>query len=386
MRIVMMTNTYAPHRGGVARSVENFAREYRRRGHRVLVVAPEFEGARDEPGVVRVPAVQNFNGSDFSVRLPIFGTLTQTLDDFGADLIHSHHPFLLGDTAHRAAALRDLPLVFTHHTLYEQYTHYVPGDSPRLKRFAIDLSTGYANLCDHVIAPSGSIATLLRERGVTTAIDVVPTGIDVDAFSRGDGARIRRAMNIDPDAFVIGHVGRLAPEKNLEFLSDAVTEYFREHDGVFLVIGDGPVELTSSDRVRCFGPAVGQDLIDCYHAMNIFAFSSKTETQGIVLVEAMAAGLPVVAIDASGSRDVVTKTSGLLVHESVNEFAEAIDAARTRAWSPRERALDFSLAKTGSMALEVYADVVRRGRLKRGVLETEWELWKTAAHAVLAAR
>jgi glycosyltransferase involved in cell wall biosynthesis len=116
MRIVMMTNTYAPHVGGVARSVEAFAAEYRRRGHQVLVVCPEFENApKQEPNVVRVPAIQRFNGSDFSVVLMTPRWLRTTVEAFAPDIIHSHHPFLLGATAVRLARMLDVPLVFTHH-------------------------------------------------------------------------------------------------------------------------------------------------------------------------------------------------------------------------------------------------------------------------------
>jgi glycogen synthase len=120
MNIVMMTNTFTPHVGGVARSVEAFTAEYRRRGHRVLVVAPVFPNMpQDEIDVVRIPAIQEFNGSDFSIVLPVSGLLTEVLDEFLPDIIHSHHSYLLGVTALRVARYRNLPLVFTHHTLYE---------------------------------------------------------------------------------------------------------------------------------------------------------------------------------------------------------------------------------------------------------------------------
>ena len=116
MNIVMLTNTFTPHVGGVARSVEAFSAQYRTRGHRVLVVAPEFpDTPQDEVDVVRIPAIQNFNGSDFSVVLPVSGLLTEVLDEFQPEIIHSHHPYLLGVTALRVARYRNLPLVFTHH-------------------------------------------------------------------------------------------------------------------------------------------------------------------------------------------------------------------------------------------------------------------------------
>ena len=116
-------------------------------------------------------------------------------------------------TALRAARAYSRPLVFTHHTRYEEYTHYVPGNSPTLKRFVIELATRYANLCDQVFAPSESIAELLLQRQVTTPIEVVPTGIEIDEFAQGNGESIRNKLQIPPGAFVIGHIGRLAPGK-----------------------------------------------------------------------------------------------------------------------------------------------------------------------------
>ncbi len=143
--------------------------DLRELGHPVLVVAPTFPAnmgpAEDRDRVLRVPAVQNFNGSDFSVRIPLPFIISQGIDDFNPDILHSHHPFLMGDTALRIARRRELPLVFTHHTLYERYTHYVPLDSKPLKEFVINLSTRYANFCDRVVAPSRSIARLIRRRG-----------------------------------------------------------------------------------------------------------------------------------------------------------------------------------------------------------------------------
>ena len=238
MNILMMTNTYLPHVGGVARSVDAFSQALRAEGHAVLVVAPSFQGAaRREAGVVRVPAIQHFNGSDFSLRLPIPGLLSRALDRFEPDVVHSHHPFLLGDAALRVATRFGLPLVFTHHTMYERYTHYVPGDSPALRRFVMGLVREYANLCDAVIAPSESIARLLVERGVRAPIHAIPTGVEVGRFGRGDGAALRRRLGIAPGSFVVGHVGRLAHEKNLPFLAAAVAGLLRSDPDAHFQIG-----------------------------------------------------------------------------------------------------------------------------------------------------
>ncbi len=384
MNILMMTNTYAPHVGGVARSVESFSDALRQAGHRVLVVSPEFEGEyNDGPDVVRVPALQRFNGGDFSVRLPVPGFLTERLHEFQPDLIHAHHPFLMGDTAQRIAAKHDLPIVFTHHTMYEQYTHYVPGDSPALARFVVRLATEFANRCDHVIAPSASIGQTLDERGVARPVTVIPTGVVADRFVHGNGLRARQRFHIPAEAFVIGHVGRLAPEKNLRFLAGAVCEYLADHPTAhFLVVGSGPCRETICDiartrdveaRLHCSaGDLGGADLADAYQAMNVFAFASQSETQGMVLAEAMTAGVPVVAIDAPGVREVVRdqRNGRLLQNADERQFVAALDWIHQLSAEQRqqlddavaETADEFSMQRSCDRLIHVYEDVVKRQR------------------------
>jgi glycosyltransferase involved in cell wall biosynthesis len=407
MNILMMTNTYVPHVGGVARSVDSCAAWLRRRGHRVLVAAPRFEGApRREPGVVRIPAIQHFNGSDFSVPLPITRALHRTVERFGPDLVHSHHPFLLGDTALRVAAELDLPIVFTHHTLYEHFTRYVPLDSPRMERFVVELATSYANLCDLVFAPSESVAAILLKRGVCSRIEVVPTGVDLARFAAGDGAAFRRARDIPADAVVVGHVGRLAAEKNLAFLGEALAQLARGHPGVHvLVAGDGPeaprlrarfAERGLGDRLHLAGVLQGEALAGAYRAMDVFAFSSKTETQGLVLAEAMAASLPVVAIDAPGAREVVCdRINGrLLSAECVDDFVAALAWTLEARESLRAGALrtagEFSIDATGERALALYQHLVQRSHARASRDHGAWsevrrrlrEEWNLAAHRV----
>jgi len=380
-----MTNTYLPHVGGVARSVESFAHIYRRLGHRVLIVAPEFEGMPAvEADVVRMPAIVRFNSSDFSVPMPVPGRVSAAIDRFEAEVVHSHHPFLLGDTALRVASSRNLPVVFTHHTLYERYTHYVPGDSPAMKRFVIDLVVGYCNLCDAVIAPSESIQDLIAERGVTSPTVVIPTGVEVERFADGDGAAFRAAEGIAPEALVVGHVGRLAAEKNLDLLVRAVGRFLRERpEARFVVVGSGPSaegvrarleEWGVADRLHLTGTLTGSRLVDAYHAMDIFAFASCTETQGMVLTEAMAAGVPVVAVDAPGVREVVRdRENGRLVRgQDEEELALALAWVVDLDPAARERVADavaatagrFSLESTARKALDLYS-MVRAGRLRR---------------------
>jgi len=413
MNIWMMTNTFTPFVGGVARSVAVFARECRRAGHRVVIVAPVFENMpAEEQDVIRVPALQNFNGSDFSLALPVPGVLSSWLEACQPDIIHSHHPHLLGNTAVRIASRLGCPLVFTHHTMYEHYVHYVPTGAQRLREFVTALVTGYCNLCDCIIAPSASVAAILRQRGVRTWIEVVPTGVDLDRFAVGDGPAFRRAHRLPRKAFVAGYVGRLAPEKNLAFLAEAMRAYLaRNRCGYFLVVGAGPSArairsvLAPEDlrrRVRLVGTRDGQDLVDAYHAMDVFVFASCTETQGMVLTEAMAAGRPVVALDAPGVREVVHNgvNGRLLAGPDVEEFALAIEeiagapASRRRQLEDAARATaqEFSLERCGRELLRLYEHLLSRRpagpkdesiwRHAMEEIKAEWELLKNMAGAV----
>jgi glycosyltransferase involved in cell wall biosynthesis len=319
--------------------------------------------------------MQNFNGSDFSVRIPIPMFIDKKIDEFAPDVIHSHHPFLLGDAAFRAASRRNLPLVFTHHTLYEQYTHYVFPNSKVMKRLAIELATMYANLCTKVVAPSESIARLISQRGVTTPIEVIPTGVDIEFFQSGDGHDFRKKHDISEQSTVIGHLGRLAPEKNLEYLAEAVAMALKEmpEGGRFLVVGAGPSEETIQkifeqegllDRLIMPGKMTGKGLADAYKAMDLFVFSSKSETQGMVLAEAMAAEVPVIALDASGTRDVIKdgKNGRLLPEDApASTFAKLItdffdEGEKAESWRKEafETARELSRTATAKKLADLY--------------------------------
>ncbi len=416
LKIAMFTNTYLPHVGGVARSVKTLEDACRAAGHQVRVVAPEFDDAPSTDEVLRVPAIQNFNGSDFCVRIPYPNLVRDFMDEFRPDVIHSHHPFLLGDSALREAGKMKIPVVFTHHTLYEQYTHYVPGDSEALKRMAIQLAVEYCNLCDLVIAPSRSIADLLVDRGTRSPIRPVPTGIDTRFFAEGDRDAFRKRLGIHGEVPLIGHLGRLAGEKNLRFLGAAVIRVLEQHPAVhWLVVGDGDAKadleevVRSSglaDRVHWAGKLTGPDLSAAYAAMDWFVFASQSETQGMVLAEAMAAGKPVVALDGPGVREIVVDAeNGFLLPGDASEadFAEALGRLVSQpglgarfSEKARETALDYSIEKCAGAVVEAYRELIdtRRAdeerdtspwdRLVAGI-EVEWDLLSAKIAAVTAA-
>lgn len=414
MKIVMVTNTYAPHVGGVARSVAEFADQYQKLGHQVLIVCPTFEGCQPSDGVVRVPALEHVRHSDFSFPLPIPVGVHRRINEFQPDVVHSHHPFLLGDTALRVGSELGIPVVFTHHTQYEKYTHYFASDkSAMAHRFINELDIGYCNLCDAVIAPSQAVADDLQERKIETRVEVIPTGVDVAWWSAGADDSVRSELEIPADAFVVGHVGRLAKEKNLPFLANAIASLMVQRPNAWwIVCGVGPcedqiqaacVEHGVQDRLRTFGILERAKLRSLYHTMNVFAFASKSETQGIVLAEAMAAGTPVVALDAPGVRDIVVdKINGrLLIDQTQQSFVDALawiadlDEANRHVMDTElaQTAADYSIDLTAKRILELYDWAAKakqvmdpaelhswRSRVNR--VEKEFQIWGNFAHAI----
>jgi 1,2-diacylglycerol 3-alpha-glucosyltransferase len=351
------------------------------------------------------------------VRLPLAAALSDRLDAFAADIMHAHHPFLLGDTALRVSANKNIPIIFTHHTRYEDYTHYMPLASEALTKVAKELPTHFANMCDGVIAPSESIARLLKRRGVTAPMAVVPTGIDVKAFAAAEGAAFRKRFKIPAEAFVVGHIGRLAQEKNLGYLGEGVVRFIKRTKGArFLVVGDGPAkdELKAlfdrqgvGDRLILAGKHTGKVLREAYRAMDVFAFSSMSETQGMVVAEAMAAGLPVVALNAPGVREVVVDgKNGFLLpaKATADEFAKAIaqiaksDAAQRKlSKAAQTTAAGFSREQSAARALAFYEEIRRATRRRRLIndlhpwqafvqrLGLEWDLLATRTSTIASA-
>lgn len=391
MNILMMTNTYLPFVGGVERSVETYTEEYRKRGHRVIIVAPSYEGSPvHEEDVVRVPAIQHFNGTDFSVQLPVPGVLKSALKHFDPHIIHSHHPYLLGDSALRLAANYEIPIVFTFHTFYERYTHYVPGDSPALKRFVTSLATGYANLCDLVIAPSRVVGNEIVKRGVYAPVEVLPTGIPVEKFAGGDRQEIRRKMGIHSDAFVVGFVSRLAPEKNVSFLVRNIGEFLMDHPRAhFILAGDGPSreEICSGfqhesyrGRFHFLGTVQGQELVEAYRAMDVFAFASSTETQGLVLTEALASGVPVVSLDVPVVGEVVRDGYNGFLTEDGAAFQRALlrvmkGAALLRSQLRKhavESVRNYDNGSCAEKALRMYETLLGRSFVHRDHAGSSW--------------
>jgi glycosyltransferase involved in cell wall biosynthesis len=393
MNIAMFTNAYEPIVGGLERSIATFTDDFCQMGHRTLVVTLDFPGAdKSDERVFRLPSFKEVGGTEFSVRVPVPAGLKKRLELFAPDIIHSHHPFMLGDTALRVSRKRGLPLVFTHHTLYEGYAYVFGHESEMFRIFSMAIATEYANLCDLVIAPTNSIRDVIRSRGVRVPIEVIPTGIDIELCGSGQREEFRKKHGIPAEAFVLGYLGRAVKAKNMDFLAQAAVRFLLKcPEAWFLLAGDGESaepfqkcvqEAGVAERVVMTGKLEGRAVTDAYAAMDLFAFASKTETQGIVLLESLCAGVPIVALDAAGTRDLIRNgKNGTLLRDTVTseEFAEELCRVKKNPellfrWrkAARERAGDFDRKRCAGTLLDVYGNLMERSPLPQAEDPRPW--------------
>ncbi len=339
MKIGIFTNNYLPNPYGVSGSVESFRKEFESRGHDVYIFAPKWKGYIDKnPNVFRYPSIDIKIKIRFPLAIPYSRRIDKILEDLDLSIIHSQHPNLLGSAAARWAKKKKIPLVFTWHTLYDQYAHFVPFLPRKFAAWlAIRNAKIYANMCDAVITPTRSVIAIIRNWGVTNKnIRSIPTGVEEDQFANPDRENIRETYNIGEDETLLVLVSRLTAEKNVEFLLASVIEILKSRPKTkFLICGEG--NLRKQLEVQALKSAVAEKIIfagivaddikkDYFSAGDIFVYASRSETQGMILTEAMYSGLPIVAVRATGVRDIVEdKKTGFLVSENKNEFKAAVE-------------------------------------------------------------
>jgi glycosyltransferase involved in cell wall biosynthesis len=382
VRIALFTNNYLPFCGGVTISVETLRQGLEASGHEAWVFGPRLAGAVDVAArVVRYPSLPVTTYPEFALAVPYSRSIDRLVAALEFDVIHAHHPFLLGPAARRLARRHRRPLVFTYHTRYEKYAHYVPLPLGLVQAAALRLSAAFAARADAVLAPSAVIRDELHARGVRTPIAVVPTGIDLDRFRPGDRAAARRRLGLGDGEPVVLYVGRLDREKSVDRVLLAFERVASILPAAQLVlVGQGTETerlrsmaeaLPVAARIRFLGLRPHDSLAECYQAADVFLFASETETQGLVLAEAAACGLPAVAVDAPGCDEVVRDgDTGILTKGDPAALAEAViglllDPERRRAMARRarevaERLFDVRLQIDRTTA--VYADAVARLR------------------------
>jgi 1,2-diacylglycerol 3-alpha-glucosyltransferase len=372
MRIGLFTNNFRPLVNGLATSVEMFAQAFRRAGHDVTVVAPRYPGVPDgEEAVLRVPGFRAPTHHAYVLPLAWWPDIASVVAALQLDVFHAQHPLLLGAAAARWARRAKRPLVFTYHTHYDRYAHYVPGPSRLVARLAIRQAAVFANRADLVIAPGPAVVRTLRARGVQTRIAIVPTGVSLLA-NLADSARMacRRALGLDEGSPLCLAVGRLAKEKNQAFLLRTFARVLQNLSNARMVlVGEGDDRprlerlahaLGIKGRVRFAGAVPHEAVGDYYQAADLFLFPSTSETQGIVVLEALAAGLPVVAVASEAASDLLGDgQAGILTPEEPGSFAKSAVGL----WEEPERRR--SMAEAGRRIAARYAPDVCAARLLR---------------------
>ncbi len=337
MKIAMMTNSYRPYTAGVPVSIERLSKGLQANGHEVVVFAPSYEGQGTEADVVRYRSLIKGIANGFSVPDMMDVRIEKAFREGKYDVIHVHHPMLIGNTALYLSRKYDVPLCFTYHTRYEQYLHYMKASF--LKQVVPSYVNYYTKRCDMVFVPTPSMKAYLEEIGSEANIAVLPTGIATEGFEADamEAARLREEL-LGQKSYLFCTVARLAKEKNIEFLFRALARRKRTRGADFrlVLIGEGPYEQylkefarqqNLEEEVLFIGEVANEEIKNYCKAADLFLFSSLSETQGIVLLEAMAAALPVLALKASGVRDIVVNgRNGFMTNVSEIEYESRLQA------------------------------------------------------------
>lgn len=333
LRVAIFTESALPIINGVSVSVASLVDELRHQGHSVHIFTARYPGYRDpDPNTYRFRALETPISRGYPVSYPPFYRMLLKFRRHEFDIIHTHSPFLLGMVGFRWAESHGIPIVSTYHTLYDRYAHYFTLLPKRYVRFKIAKHTNfYYNRMDHVITPSEASRKWLRRHSVDRPITVIPTGIPRGPMI--DRAEIRHALGISPDVRVMLYAGRLAKEKNLLVLLEMAAFAFAQDPTLRLwLVGDGPFrsECTATarrlgigDRVKFVGQVDRNEVDRYYAAADLFVFPSITETQGLVVQEAMMRGLPAVAVIGGGAgASIVDGENGYVVRNEPQAFAE----------------------------------------------------------------
>jgi glycosyltransferase involved in cell wall biosynthesis len=329
----MFTDSYRPYTSGVVRSIETTAGKLTELGHDVFIFAPSYPNYEKESRVYRFVSVPTPTYPDFAIALPFSLYLNPTIKRLGLDVIHVHSPFTMGLLGSRTARRYGIPLIFTYHTMYDEYVHYLPFAQGISRKVVLRLSKNFCNRCDLVITPTNVVQRIVSDR-IQTPVEAVPTGIEMTEFADVDRSWLRRQYGIPEQTKILLHLGRLGKEKNVGFLLKAYGEIIKvQPDTKLVIVGDGPERSALEGEamnmglrdVLFTGPLTRKQCIDSYGSADVFVFASTTETQGLVLGEAKAAGLPSVAVRALGASEMVQDTvDGFLTPLNLDQFTARV--------------------------------------------------------------
>jgi glycosyltransferase involved in cell wall biosynthesis len=340
MKILFISDVYFPRINGVSTSIRTFVEQIQNLGHVVHLIAPDYAiSTQDEAWITRIPARSiYFDPEDKLMKYGEATKLLTSIEQEKYDIIHVHTPFVAHYLGIKLAAKLNIPCVETYHTFFEDYLHhYLPWmPKPMARGMARLISKRQCNAVDAIVAPSNPMLEILRGYGVSVMAEVIPTGLQDNSFKVADGKAFRLQYGIPLDRSMLLYVGRVAFEKNIDFLLEMTKELSGKRPDVLLVVaGEGPAEtslhklaktLDIEKNVKFIGYLDrNKELNACYESADVFVFASKSETQGLVLLEAMAQGTPVVAIAELGTASILIEGKGALIApDDTHQFSEKV--------------------------------------------------------------
>ncbi len=339
MHIGIFTNNYLPNPYGVSTSVEGFRKGLEKKGHRISIFAPTWcdEVYEDSSNIYRYPSFKVPTKVSFSIAVPYSSKIDKEIRSMKFDLIHAQHPNLIGAQAKRWAKEKNIPLIYTWHSIYDKYAHYAsPIPEKIAAKWVIDNAIKFAKNADHVIVPTKSMLEIIKDKGFShDNVHIIHSGVDKDLFSNPEGNKLRSEYDIPDDAILLMSISRMTEEKNVCFLARVIKKVLiRNKDAYFLFGGEGDLFYEVREILRdelisgriIFVGKIDRELIKNYlDAADIFVYASITETQGTIISEAMYMGLPVVAVKASGVKDmVIDGRTGYLTDESIDDMVYAV--------------------------------------------------------------
>jgi len=383
MRIAFFTNCYKPLVNGVVTSIVSLKEAYERKGHETYVFAPQVDGYIDqEKNVFRYRSVNLTKKVKYPIAIPLSFRAKKVISEFNPDIIHIHHPFVLSSPAIMYGKKLGIPKILTLHTQYEQYAYYIAPIPQKLTHEAIKrIIFNLAYKIDCITTPSGSMKELIKSYGIKNRIEVIPNAIELDSFRQKDELKcseIRKRYNLKEDDKVILYVGRVAQEKSIDKIIEALA--ITKRKGIsnvrLLIVGGGPAieelknlvrSLQIEEQVIFTGEVKNEEIRHYYKIAYLFTIASTSETFGIVIIEALASGIPVLAVRAPGAVDILTDgLDGLLVDDDVEKFANALDKI-IREPELRERLSQGALKTSERYSIDIVSE--RMLNLYREVME-----------------
>ncbi len=380
LKIGFFTDTYTPQVNGVVTSINLFKENLEKLGHIVYIFAPAIPGYKDKKNKSKIFRFQSMKFAfqkEYRLAFPFSFELAKKVPKLNLDIIHSHTPFSLGILAEFISEMSKIPLVHTYHTLYPEYVKsYIFGGKIITPKMAEKLSALYCNRCEAIIAPSPKMDYLLKKYGVKKKIVTIPTGINIHEFKKPHKNNIRKKYNIPNESKILIYVGRAGKEKNIDFLIKAFVKINKKFPKSFLLlVTEGPYKqkllklikiLNLQDKVCITGYLKKPDVIKAYYASDIFVFASKTDTQGVVILEALACNIPVVAVADSAFKGILKdKINGFSTKSNLNDFSQKVIKLLTDdkkynkiSNTCRKTSLEYTALNQAEKIAEVYKDLI----------------------------